>query len=53
MKKMITNDENPVTDKKNSTPNPQKSTLDFLKSFARIYHSANTKQIQNQSYFLN
>lgn len=53
MKKIITNEDESVSKKRNLDFGPQKSTLDFLKTFARVYSPINTKQVKNTTLILN
>ena len=56
MKRIITKEIKSILEKRNSGDTglePQKSTIDFLKNFARVYHVPNVTLIKNQAFILN
>jgi len=53
MKKIITHEIKLVTEKRNSGLEPQKSTINFLRNFARVYYVPNVVHVKNQAFILN
>ena len=50
MKKFITPEIKSILEKRDFSLEPQKSSLDFLRNFARVYH---VTKLKNQAFILN
>ena len=51
--KTFTNDDEIVTKREKFKLEPQKTTLDFLKKFARVYQVVKTEGLNKPAYILN